>query len=506
MKEIFISYRRIDTETSGGHLYEDLRRSFGADSVFMDRRRGGIAWGADWEKSLRDALQSCEVMIALIGPQWANCERSPGVRRLDVADDWVRGEIATALRLSKPVLPVLFQGAVLPSEGQMPDELCALGFHKRQAYPISENNWGDDTKRLFDELAAIPRLKQLHDLATSETGIRLLEQLIHDHPTVADAVIRSRAVIETTDREVDEIRLLKNIHDALHVIESTCLIPIRDVKTPMTRIRIGGYRRKFIEVVYHEIRTARRELAAVVGELPELLKSGLGVSLKGVQQAFKVASASPGLENQARVVSALSDLVGYHSVRLNDAIDNAAMRLQLKQLQDLMATVGALLRPAGSEDRELRPLLAGIDALDGLRVELALRVREHGWLQGLDNFLRQATCGRSGTGTSSNSESPALVVDWSTLKRLRGRFKEPFSPEMGSGHRALNKMERDIEAAVGRGDECDAQERIAEYANEVGDLFRRYDHRLKEFCFDLREKTRSLKTILDMCRLEKQYD
>src|SRR5512139_3762566 len=46
MHEIFISYRRIDTEESGGHLYDNLRDSFGKDSVFMDTRPGSIAWGA----------------------------------------------------------------------------------------------------------------------------------------------------------------------------------------------------------------------------------------------------------------------------------------------------------------------------------------------------------------------------------------------------------------------------------------------------------------------------
>ena len=232
MREIFISYRRIDTEPSGGHLYADLCRVFGADGVFMDTRRGGIPWGADWEKSLEDALEGCEVLIALIGPQWGICERSPGLRRLDAPEDWVRGEIVTVLKRPKPVLvvPVLFQGAQPPQEHELPEELRTLSFHKRQAYAISESNWEADTRRLVDALAAIPRLKQLHDLATTERGIRLLEQLIRDNRTVSDAVSRSWALIEATDREVDEIRLLKGIHDALHEIE--CEVPDSHSRPP----------------------------------------------------------------------------------------------------------------------------------------------------------------------------------------------------------------------------------------------------------------------------------
>src|SRR6516225_4100962 len=86
MREIFISYRRVDTEASGGHLHADLGRLFGSNSVFMDTRPGGIPWGANWEKWLKDALEGCEALIVLIGPHWATCERSPGLRRLDVPD------------------------------------------------------------------------------------------------------------------------------------------------------------------------------------------------------------------------------------------------------------------------------------------------------------------------------------------------------------------------------------------------------------------------------------
>jgi hypothetical protein len=68
MYEIFINYRRVDTEAWGGHLYSDLRRQFGENAVFMDTRRS-ITWGADWDFKLKDALENCEVMLALIGPR-----------------------------------------------------------------------------------------------------------------------------------------------------------------------------------------------------------------------------------------------------------------------------------------------------------------------------------------------------------------------------------------------------------------------------------------------------
>lgn len=498
MHEIFISYRRIDTEASGGHLLADLRNYFGEDSVFMDTRRGGIAWGADWEKSLNDALRRCELLLALIGPQWARCERAPGQRRLDAPDDWVRGEIATVLRMGKPVLPVLFQGAPVPSEAELPEELRMLRFHKLQAYAVSEANWEADTRRLFEALSQTTRLKQLHDLASSETGIRLLEQLIGERPEVADAVSRSRAVIETADREVDEIRLLKATHDALHEIESKCLIPIRDTATLLP---LDGFGRKFAQLD-RMIRNALAELAALVPELPVLLEIDLPGHLVAVAEAFHAATAGPDAAARDALVGKLEELIGEIPVRLNDAIDNAATQMQLRQLLELMATVGQLLRPAASGDQELKPMIEGIESLDELRVELALRVREHGLLQSLDNFLRETVGGQRRAGTAGRIGPATLVADWNHVCRLRARFKAPFSEEVEDGHQILVALEPAIEEAVKRGDEPQAAALLAAYTNEVGDLFRLVDHRLKEFCFELRTRTRPLKTILDMCRTE----
>jgi hypothetical protein len=433
VSEIFISYRRIDSEAAGGHLYSDLCDGFGKGTVFMDRRKGGIPWGADFGKSLNEALNRCQVLIALIGQQWASCERSPGVRRLDAPDDWVRCEIATALRQEKPVLPILLQGTPPPREDQLPAELSDLGFHRLQAYPVSEFNWEADMQRLFAALAMIPRLKVLHNLATSETGIRFLERLIRDNPIAADAVSRSRAVIETTDREIEEVRLLKVIHDALHEIESKCLIPIR---APDRQLSVDGCRRKFVQQD-RAIRAALGALTVVVPELPVLLAVDLPGHLSAAGEVFEAATASPTPNDHDLVVARLEELVGHIPVRLNDAIDDAATRLQLRQLLDLMATIGDLLRPQAGEDNELRPLLEGITALDELRRELALRVSEHGLLQSLDNFLRETVGGQRRAGTSGRIAPATLAADWNHVRRLRARFKGPFTEEVEAGHHIL---------------------------------------------------------------------
>ena len=53
--------------------------------------------GADFERFIETAVNSCDVLLALIGPDWLAATDSAGGRRLDRPGDYVRLEIATAL-------------------------------------------------------------------------------------------------------------------------------------------------------------------------------------------------------------------------------------------------------------------------------------------------------------------------------------------------------------------------------------------------------------------------
>jgi hypothetical protein len=514
MREIFINYRRIDTMEAGGHLYADLSRMFGKSAVFMDSRGRNVPWGADWDRALKDGLENCEVLVALIGPQWTFCERSPGIRALDVPDDWVRNEIATALRRSKKVLPVLIRRDQPPPESELPTELKELGFQFKEAYPISETYWEDETEQLVNALKEVPKLKQLYDLSTGERGIRLLAQLIRQNARVADAVSRSRVVIEATDRGVDEIRLLKNIHDALHEIESKSLIPIRsELQWLASNAKIGetvtikaltSARRKFDQQA-RDIETLRGEVTAVVPNLNVLLEIDLPQHLQSAAAAFDKATKTQRSLDLDRLVSALEELGSEIPVRLNDGIERAMRQLELVQLLDLMTAVAGLLDPAAAANRELKPMLAGIAALKDLRSDLALRVRAHGLLQGLDNMLRRMFAGEYRVGTWEEADFEGLSVNWSSVQRLRVRFTAPFSPVFQDRKRDLEDLETGIEAAFKRGDRAiDILALLNDYSNEIGELFREADGELKEFCAELREKTQPLKAILEQVAPEPQ--
>lgn len=62
---IFISYRRDDSRHLAGRIYDRLAPHFGEEAIFMDVE--AIDGGVDFVKVLQDAVQECDVLIALIG-------------------------------------------------------------------------------------------------------------------------------------------------------------------------------------------------------------------------------------------------------------------------------------------------------------------------------------------------------------------------------------------------------------------------------------------------------
>ena len=102
MSRIFINYRRQDTEGYVGRLYDHLLKHFERDVIFMDV--DSIQPGVDFAEALEQAVAACDVFIAMIGPQWLNVTDESGERRLDQWNDFVRLEIASALKLNKTVM------------------------------------------------------------------------------------------------------------------------------------------------------------------------------------------------------------------------------------------------------------------------------------------------------------------------------------------------------------------------------------------------------------------
>ncbi len=145
---IFISYRRDDTEGEAGRLFDDLVRSFGENSVFMDV--SDINPGMDFRKAIDDNVAGCGVLLAMIGPEWSSIKNSAGARRLDDPNDFVRLEIASALARNVAVIPVLVHDAKMPRPEDLPDNLKDLAF--RNSVELTHTRWNSDVQLLTQAL------------------------------------------------------------------------------------------------------------------------------------------------------------------------------------------------------------------------------------------------------------------------------------------------------------------------------------------------------------------
>jgi hypothetical protein len=147
MAEIFLSYRRQDSQSATGRLADDLEAHFGDERVFRDHE---IAAGDDFVAAIRRSVESSTVVLAIVGPRWLTATDAEGRRRLDDRDDFVRLEIELALAAGVAVVPVLVDGATMPSAAELPASLAA--FARCQAVELSDRRWRFDVASLMASL------------------------------------------------------------------------------------------------------------------------------------------------------------------------------------------------------------------------------------------------------------------------------------------------------------------------------------------------------------------
>jgi hypothetical protein len=124
MAKIFVCYRREDAATEAGRITDWLDRHFGEDEVFMDINTIGL--GDDFVEKIEGEIDTIDALIAVIGPSWLEAKDENGNRRLDDPTDFVRLEIAQALRRGIRVIPVLVEGAAMPPKPALPEEIQSL--------------------------------------------------------------------------------------------------------------------------------------------------------------------------------------------------------------------------------------------------------------------------------------------------------------------------------------------------------------------------------------------
>jgi Caspase domain/TIR domain len=151
MAGIFINYRRDDAPGVAGRLGDRLSKTFSHREIFMDV--DAMKPGLDFVKQLDEQVSKCNVLLAVIGPSWLNAADEKGRRKLELPRDYVRIELASALKREIPVIPLLVNGAVMPSEDDLPDDLKSLA--NRHALELRHTRFAADSETIVKALNVI---------------------------------------------------------------------------------------------------------------------------------------------------------------------------------------------------------------------------------------------------------------------------------------------------------------------------------------------------------------
>jgi formylglycine-generating enzyme required for sulfatase activity len=135
---IFISYRREDTAPYAGRIYDRLVMEFGVEQVFYDLDT--IPPGDDFVEVLTEKVESCDVLLAVIGKSWLT-------PRIHNPEDFLVIEIGAALRRKVRVIPILVGGGRMPVSSELPDSLLSLA--RRNAYELPEKGFISTLEKLF---------------------------------------------------------------------------------------------------------------------------------------------------------------------------------------------------------------------------------------------------------------------------------------------------------------------------------------------------------------------
>lgn len=144
----FLSYRRDQSSFVARSLKRAMTARFGDGCVFLDEST--IDPGQEWPVKIEEAVRGCSVLLVIIGPYWlAARDAVSGSRRLDNAEDWVRREVEAGLqRPEASVIPVLVDGATMPTRSDLPPELRPL--RDREAFVLAGTNLDEEVDALIE--------------------------------------------------------------------------------------------------------------------------------------------------------------------------------------------------------------------------------------------------------------------------------------------------------------------------------------------------------------------
>lgn len=155
-KRVFISYRRDDTASAAGRVYDRLSHLLRKSNVFFDVTT--IGGGKDFAKEIASAIGRSDAALIFIGDKWLGQAQPTSKGRVWDPDDYVRAEVRAALASPLLVLPVLVAGAPMPKPEQLPEDIRAIT--TRNALPLRHETFDDDTENIVAAIVGVSAKKR----------------------------------------------------------------------------------------------------------------------------------------------------------------------------------------------------------------------------------------------------------------------------------------------------------------------------------------------------------
>lgn len=191
MTKIFLCYRSGDDAYAAALLDEKLSDSVGRENVFRASR--SVAPGESYSEAIMTALEDCDTVLVIIGTTWQEhiAKNDPATRN---QDDWVRTEIATALRHGKRVIPLLLSRAQRLTAANLPPDISDLAY--KQYLKFEHRNVDMDLARIMAALGfsntGADTLQQTSSPTDDFAGFLVRREAGWDGSVELDVVRRSR--------------------------------------------------------------------------------------------------------------------------------------------------------------------------------------------------------------------------------------------------------------------------------------------------------------------------
>lgn len=144
--KIFISYRRSDSENVAKLITEQLQVALPNIDFFLDLK--GIETATEWSNQIFTELINSNAVLALIGQKWVTA-----FQQRTASTDVMLREIEWAFDKKRPVLPILVNGASMPSLKEIPPTIAQL--HRMQAFTVQKSTFADDVERLAERISRL---------------------------------------------------------------------------------------------------------------------------------------------------------------------------------------------------------------------------------------------------------------------------------------------------------------------------------------------------------------